>query len=159
MLWVFFVCFSQSNPTDCQSGSLWALDTSADLVEDTLDGSSASPQRDEPSPQGNRNYFSSPVTISGSTLQSDSMVTLSCFLAANGEEDVEVEEGEDGEDLDQVLPNGEASDVGSGAEEESETLGREDGGAAENLPSPQRSIIEDIRSGLAPPVFLVLVWA
>lgn len=57
----------------------------------------------------------------------------------------------EGDDPDQLLPNGEASDVSSEAEEESETPGCEDGGA-ENLPSLQRSIIEDIRSGLIPPV-------
>lgn len=63
--------------------------------------------------------------------------------------DVEPEEGEDGEEL---LPNGETSDVGSEAKEKSEMPDCTDSYAAtlhtENTQNLQKSIIEDIRSVL-----------
>lgn len=66
--------------------------------------------------------------------------------------DIEPEEVEDGEELYELLPNGETSDVSSEAEENSEMPDYTDSNAAswhtENTQNPQRSIIEDIRSVL-----------
>lgn len=75
-----------------------------------------------------------------------------CFFPVNGEEDFEPTEEEEGEELYELLPNGETSDVSSEAEEKSEMPDCEDGNAAswqtETTLNLQRSIIEDIRSGL-----------
>lgn len=75
-----------------------------------------------------------------------------CFLSVNGEEDLEPMEEEGGEELYELLPNGEMSDVSSETEEKSETVDCKDSNAAncqtENTLHFQRSIIEDIRSVL-----------
>lgn len=64
--------------------------------------------------------------------------------------DIEPEEVEDGEELYELLPNGETSDVSSEAEENSEmpyyTGSNASSCHTENTQNPQRSIIEDIRS-------------
>lgn len=78
----------------------------------------------------------------------------------NGEEGIEHEEGEDGEELYELVPNGEASDVSSEAEEKSEMPDCKDTNAAswqtEAAPNFQRSIIEDIRSALIISSFTII---
>lgn len=74
--------------------------------------------------------------------------------------DIEPEEVEDGEELYELLPNGETSDVSSEAEENSEMPDYTDSNAAswhtENTQNPQRSIIEDIRSVLITSSFRIV---
>lgn len=74
------------------------------------------------------------------------------FLSVNGEEDLEPTEEEEGEELYELLPNGETSDVSSDANEKSEMPDCKGSNAAswqtENTLNLQRSIIEDIRSVL-----------
>ncbi|XP_056911618.1 uncharacterized protein wu:fj29h11 isoform X2 [Takifugu flavidus] len=110
---------AKSYSIDSSSSSLSRLNSSEDFEEDILDRSFAFSQQD------------------------------SSLHQANGEMDIEPEEVEDGEELYELLPNGETSDVSSEAEEKSEMPDYTDSNAAswhtENAQNPQRSIIEDIR--------------
>lgn len=75
-----------------------------------------------------------------------------CFLSVGGEEDLKPMAEEEEDELYELLPNGETSDVSSEAEEKSEMAECEDSNAAscqtEDTLNFQRSIIEDIRSVL-----------
>lgn len=84
------------------------------------------------------------------------MVVIVCFLLVNGDEDVEVDEGEDEEELYELtsLPNGDTSDISSEAEggqgeEQTEMSDSNEKDAASCQSGTtlnfQRAVIEDIR--------------
>ena len=94
------------------------------------------------------------------------MVVIVCFLPVNGNEEVEVDEGEDEEELYELtsLPNGETSDIsseaeGGQAEEQSEMSDSNEKDAAscqsETTLDFQRAIIEDIRFVFMMSAFIV----